>query len=123
MRGIIYKFECIQDGKKYIGQTVRPNQRYIEHITGNKQYVDKEIQRLGHSNFDYSVLVDANLPERSLHRILNFAEEELIKSYNSKIPNGYNILKGGAISAKELLFVKLKKIFRKIKRWIFRVTI
>lgn len=96
--GIIYSYKNLINGKQYIGQTINPRQRYLQHKSSAFNEKDKEYNSLlhqafrkyGYENFQYSVLAESNDID-----ILNELEISLIKKYNTKVPNGYNIEDGG----------------------------
>ncbi len=113
-KGIIYYFKNKVNNKYYIGQTVRPTKRYQEHLTGNKQLLDKAITKYGADSFEYGILEEVKeTSKRKLHKKLNSLEKHYIKLYNSKTPNGYNVLDGGN-SIKEYIKYKIKSIFKKL---------
>lgn len=102
--GIIYCYTNKINGKRYIGQTINPEQRYSAHKSAayNKNNYEYKtpfhaaIRKYGWENFDYTILVqDVNDID-----LLNSLECYYIKAYNSKVPNGYNILDGGSNAAK-----------------------
>ena len=88
----IYKITNLINGKIYIGQTVHPNKRWIEHKYKARNELDNypihlAIKKYGEENFSFEVLEETeNYDER---------EKELIKQYNSLCPNGYNVAIGG----------------------------
>ena len=102
--GIIYCFINKKNGKRYIGQTINPNQRYNAHKSNyqnsnNTEYnslIHKAFRKYGFENFDYEILAkdidDIN--------VLNELEIFYIKHFNSKAPNGYNVEDGGRNSSK-----------------------
>lgn len=109
--GIIYCYTNLINGKKYIGQTVNPNQRYYAHksCAFNKKDPEynkplhKAFRKYGCDNFQYEVLAEANTIEE-----LNGLEIYYIAHYNTQVPNGYNIESGGKI----VLNQNLKKLKR-----------
>ena len=96
--GIIYSYKNLINGKQYIGQTINPKQRYLQHKSSAFNEKDKEYNSLlhqafrkyGYEKFQYSVLAESDDID-----ILNELEVSLIKKYNTKVPNGYNIEDGG----------------------------
>lgn len=90
----IYKFENKQNGKVYIGQSINPEKRKMEHIYGRKNkkdtYFDRILKKQGAENFDFEIIDCANSTKE-----IDELEKKYIELYNSIKPNGYNILKGG----------------------------
>lgn len=87
---IIYCYTNKENGKRYIGQTVNPEQRQRNHIheafeRNSDYYFHKALRKHGIESFEYEVLEDEveNLTERELH---------YITKYNSIWPNGYNMI-------------------------------
>lgn len=89
--GIIYCYTNKNTGKKYIGQTIHPEQRKRSHLyeaTNHKTeyYFHRSIRKHGWEAFEYEVLEtvdEEHLSER---------ETFYIKSLNTHWPNGYNEL-------------------------------
>jgi group I intron endonuclease len=86
--GIIYSYTNKNTGKKYIGQTINPEQRKRNHlheaiVKESEYYFHRSIRKHGIDAFDYEVLEenDENLNER---------ENYYINMYNTLWPNGYN---------------------------------
>ena len=86
--GIIYCYTNKNTGKKYIGQTIHPEQRKASHKSkalteGSEYYFHRSIRKHGWDNFDYEILEEnvENLNERENH---------YINIYNTIWPNGYN---------------------------------
>ena len=87
--GVIYKIENLLNGKCYIGQTIDFNRRISEHKRGNKQVVDKAIQKYGFENFSFEII------ETCKRELLNEREIYWIKFFDCKVPTGYNLTDGG----------------------------
>ncbi len=86
--GIIYCYTNKNTGKKYIGQTIHPEQRKRNHlheatVKGSDYYFHRSIRKYGMNAFEYEVLEDnvKNLNERENH---------YINMYDTLWPNGYN---------------------------------
>lgn len=103
---IIYQYTNQINGKQYIGQTINPEQRFKQHKSSafNKNDKDYEaplhraFRKYGYENFTYEILMEEYNNDIDL---LNLIESYYIQKYNSKIPNGYNILDGGKNSERE----------------------
>lgn len=86
--GIIYCWTNKNTGKKYIGQTINPEQRKRNHIheamvRGCDYYFHRSLRKHGIDAFDYEVLEEnvENLNER---------ENYYIEKFDTIWPNGYN---------------------------------
>ena len=101
MEGIIYRWTNKKNCKKYIGQTVNPRKRYLQHKRGERadsQIIDRAILKYGAENFDYTVLLTIHADTREeLRRLLDEAEIALIRLEQSyyKTGKGYNMTLGG----------------------------
>lgn len=101
MFGIIYKWTNKKNCKKYVGQTVNPRKRYLQHKRGERadsQIIDRAILKYGAKNFDYTVLLTIQADTREeLRRLLDEAEIALIRLEQSyyKTGLGYNMTLGG----------------------------
>jgi len=101
MMGIIYRWTNKKDGKKYIGQTVNPRKRYLQHKRGERadsQIIDRAILKYGAKNFDYTVLQTIHADTREeLRGLLDEAEIASIRLEQSyyKTGLGYNMTLGG----------------------------
>lgn len=99
MSGIIYCWTNKVTGKKYIGQTVHPEQRKANHIhrdivLGCDFYFHKSLRKRGVEGFYYEVLEETdNLSER---------ETYWIKHYNTMWPNGYNQMESNHVITDEM---------------------
>lgn len=86
----IYKIENKVNHKIYIGQTNHPERRFQEHcwnLTNYTSLISSAIQKYGKENFTFEVL--------GWFEDYNEKEKEFIALYNSLVPYGYNIMKGG----------------------------
>lgn len=101
MEGIIYRWTNKVNGKKYVGQTVNPRKRYLQHYNGERadsQIIDRAILKYGAKNFDYTVLQTIQADTREeLRRLLDEAEIAAIRLEQSyyKTGLGYNMTLGG----------------------------
>lgn len=84
----IYIIKNDINNKVYIGQAKNSASRFSAHCTASETLIDKTIKEYGREHFWYEILEK---------QIENYNEREIywIKYYNSKVPNGYNILNGG----------------------------
>lgn len=87
--GIIYCYTNVVTGKKYIGQTIHPEQRKRNHLheamTRNSDYYfHRSIRKYGWDMFKYEVLEEVD------RELLNERELHYIQTHNSLWPNGYN---------------------------------
>ncbi len=92
----IYKITNTESGKCYIGETIckDPQERWRRHKETIKRGVGcpalrDAVNKYGIDKFTFEVIRTCTLDERF------DLERELIKEYNSQVPNGYNILPGG----------------------------
>lgn len=94
--GVIYKITNLINGKQYIGQTSKLyiNNRWCEHKNnarnGKSSYLYNAIRKYGEDNFEFKVILK-HIPICKL----NFYEQLLIRKFNTKNPNGYNLTDGG----------------------------
>lgn len=90
----IYILTNIHNGKQYIGKTTRGlDQRLSEHIVDAFKYkkrraLSNAIRKYGIENFHIECLTVTD-------KLVNLWEKHLIKQWCSRIPNGYNISRGG----------------------------
>ena len=89
----IYKIENLNNGKVYIGQSIPPHRRLIEHTYIARHHLDDlpihlAIAKYKEENFSFAIIEE---------NIENYNEREAywIAYYNSLVPNGYNVLPGG----------------------------
>lgn len=101
MEGFIYKWTNKKNCKKYVGQTVNPRKRYLQHKRGERadsQIIDRAILKYGAENFDYTVLLTIHADTREeLRGLLDEAEIASIRLEQSyyKTGLGYNMTLGG----------------------------
>ena len=90
--GIIYSYKNKTNGKRYIGQTINPQQRKSAHIS-DSTHIDtkfyRAVRKYGWDSFEYEILAESE-DRNELDKL----EVDFIKSFNS-IENGYNIRSGG----------------------------
>lgn len=92
----IYKFENLQNGHCYIGQSVNIEKRYKDHLARTKNsnsseynsYFHRALRKYGIENFSFIVLEGCAAAD------LNQREEYWIQHYNSYV-DGYNETTGG----------------------------
>lgn len=94
--GIIYKATNLVNSKCYIGQTIsglshRKRQHKCESVNNYSNMVlSKSIRKYGWDNFEWEIIYECNTREE-----LDEKEVFYIDYYNSRIPNGYNLVSGG----------------------------
>lgn len=88
--GSIYLIYCYVTDMCYVGQTIQKVSARIGKHKSGRQYIDKEIQKLGWENFTYIVL-EKNVPIEKL----NSLEKYWIKVFDCIAPKGYNKTIGG----------------------------
>ena len=102
----IYKITNKINNKSYIGQSVNISKRWYEHLNkrGNPNLpLYKDFDKYGSDNFTFTILEHCKKEE------LNEKEIYYIKFYNSLIPNGYNLQKGGRSKGYEIYFLFSKE--------------
>ena len=87
---IIYSYRNRLTNKRYIGQTIHPDQRKRNHLheatkKNSDYYFHRSIRKHGWNNFEYEVLEEVD--DRNN---LNERENFYIDRYNTIWPNGYN---------------------------------
>lgn len=89
----IYKIENLNNGKVYIGQSIHPHRRLVEHMYMARHHLDNLPVHLAIAKYKEEAFSFVVLEEN----VENYNEREVywINHYNSQVPNGYNILPGG----------------------------
>ena len=137
--GTIYRIWNTQNDKSYIGQSYRPYNRILQHLTphsdeGSRE-IHKDLHRYPPESWEWEILA-YGIDERSCrivnppwvgfaHKSINTLECELIRQYDS-IKNGYNRQPGGGVPYRQTLsesYTPLqmrRKIFDAIYAYRFR---
>lgn len=110
--GAIYCYTNLINQKKYIGQSVDPNQRFKAHKSAvhneaSTEYdapLHRAMRKYGYENFSYEILQETNDID-----LLNELEIFYISHYNTQIPNGYNVLAGGRNAKRGEMPVEVRK--------------
>ena len=119
MKGIIYKYTS-PSGKVYIGQTIHPHRRHIQHKNSINNKIKTKficaILKYGFENFKYEIIsvVDIDNKEQ-FHNKLNWMEKYYIKKFNS-CENGYNITEGGGGTSGMRLTKETKELLSKLRK-------
>lgn len=99
MTGYIYKIINNINQKAYVGQTIHyVSGRWNHHKSKNSncRYLKSAIAKYGEGNFSIKTIETVEASDKaSLVSKLNELESSYIKSENSLVPNGYNILPFG----------------------------
>jgi len=109
--GYIYKILNKINNQCYIGQTIQNlEERWRQHkkISSNCIYLKNAFKKYGVENFDFKLICIC------FDSDLNKFEIDYINKYNSLVPNGYNLRKGGENGGKHNDETKLK-ISKKLK--------
>ena len=97
----IYCIECLINKYKYIGQSLKIEGRFDQHIyyLNNGIHINKYFQnawnKYGEENFKFYII------EECSEKDLNKREDFYIKEWNTKYPNGYNRIDGGNFQRKK----------------------
>ncbi len=83
---VIYKVTNLLNGKIYIGQTTNDNPNYY----GSGTYINRAIKKHGLDIFKKEIIAHCNNRDA-----LDLLEQQYIKFFNCKVPNGYNFTNGG----------------------------
>lgn len=91
---VIYLVTNKVNGKKYVGQTIRPVlERWRDHCRLDKgNYFHRAIQKYGSDNFEIQIIDTATSGEE-----LDEKEIYWIQKLNTLVPRGYNIKPGGNV--------------------------
>lgn len=90
MNGKIYMITNNLTGKSYIGQSCK-NEKLFENYFGGGHYIRRSVKKYGKQNFSKIILKDKICCQTAL----DMYEIYFIRKYNTIIPHGYNISKGG----------------------------
>lgn len=89
----IYKITNKINNKSYIGQSIHIERRWSEHLQGSRynphSVLHLAMKKYGEENFIFEIL------ELCDEKDLNVKEEKYIIQYNTLVPMGYNVQKGG----------------------------
>lgn len=98
MKGVIYKY-TFPNGKVYIGQTINPRSRMVQHLSKSTGPRNVGFWRAykKYGSFEYEELEKISAPdEYALRDRLNLLEQQYIEEYHSNNRNyGYNLTSGG----------------------------
>lgn len=106
MIGYIYIITNLINNNQYVGQTIQSiEKRFKGHISSAKNildntYLHKSMRKYGIENFkvdEIKFIEEDNID--LLNENLNYWEKYYISYYNTLVPNGYNLTKGGAEGA------------------------
>ena len=87
----VYKITNLINNKNYIGITKRnPEIRFNEHFSNKNEILYRAKKKYGKENFSLEI-IEKDIPENQIDE----KERYYIDFFNSLIPNGYNLSKGG----------------------------
>ena len=130
----IYCFKNKVNGKCYIGQSINLKHRLTSHLNSYKNpkkfryAIYKAIIKYGIDNFDISIIEFVDPNTENIKSVLDSLEKKYIEEYNSLIPNGYNMTKGGDAGVlglkmtdeqKELIRQNALKSAEKYKKYVY----
>lgn len=88
--GVVYLLIDGTNDKEYVGQTTKTvEERFNQHKRGDL-YIDRAIRKRGADMFDIAILKVCYSQEE-----LDYWERHMIRSRDTKSPNGYNMTDGG----------------------------
>ena len=106
MKGYIYLITNAITKKQYVGQTIRTiEERFVGHKTSAKYHTDntylhKSMNKYGFENFKIEEIICIEFDERKiLEEELNILEKYYIQEFDTLVPHGYNLTKGGTEGA------------------------
>lgn len=97
MYGVIYLVTCLENGKRYVGQTTAadPLKYWQGHLNaarkGSEKVLYEAIRKYGAATFSFEVIWHA--PDKIS---LDLSEDALISLFETMSPNGYNLRGGGS---------------------------
>lgn len=112
----LYKISNTENNKIYIGQSVNVHDRWIAHKsearTRPQMAISNAINKYGEDKFAIEIIATCTSTNDA-----DDIEIELIKQYNSKAPNGYNVSSGGKASPE----TRFKKYHKPTKETIEKI--
>ena len=88
----VYKITNVVNGKQYVGQSIHPEKRFIEHYRysyGNS-LVSRAIKKYGLDNFFLEIIEKCKTQTK-----VDYQEIYWVKTLRTLAPNGYNLEEGG----------------------------
>ena len=99
IRGVIYKWTNLINGKVYVGKTVSEKKRISAHLRDRrfKSAFHDALDKYGADNFKYEVLfITKSNSNSNIDTVLNALEKFYIKKFRANDKKyGYNLTKGG----------------------------
>ena len=94
----LYVITNLVNGKRYVGITTNPKQRWCHHGSGI-QVIARAIKKYGKTNFEFDIWYGG------LEYQIKMMEYKFIALLKTKVPNGYNVTDGkeGALGHKHTL--------------------
>ena len=88
--GVVYLIINLVNGKKYVGQTVRPLETRFNDHSRQDTMPGRAIRKYGKENFRYGVIKSCASKSE-----MDYWEKFFIKNLKTKSPTGYNLTDGG----------------------------
>ena len=88
--GVVYLILNLVNGKKYVGQTVRPLETRFNEHTRQNTFIGRAIRKYGKENFRYGVIKSCASKSE-----MDYWEKFFIAALKTKSPKGYNLTDGG----------------------------